>query len=122
MDKEAQVTRFLEHLFQLLETMLNMQTGSLANYQRLGPFITVDDRLKQKWPLASKKAKVRIRDLCLEKYRQQVGCDPHKINGYVNGTFKIELEHAGILDDCIDTIRNEMEEKARMPLFARRQR
>jgi hypothetical protein len=121
MDKDIRIEGSLDGVIQLIRA-LREPPGSPVNQPQLGPFITVDDRLKQRWPLASKKAKCRIRDLCLGKYRQIVGHDPHKINGYVNGTFKIELEHAGILDDCIDTIRNEMEEKARMPLFDRRQR
>lgn len=119
MDKENQVIMSLEDLCQLVGTMLKLRTNSLANHERLGPFTTVDDRVKERWPLASKKAKRRIRDVCLGKYRQRLNRDPYKINGYANGTYLIEMEHIAILEDSIVTIRNEFEERERMPLFER---
>jgi hypothetical protein len=121
-DKDDHVEMSLGDLCQLVETMLNARTGSPVGVQRLGPFTTVDDRCKTLWPLANRKNRKRITEVCLGKYHKQVGRYPLKMNGYAHGTYIVELEHIGILDDSIIIVRNEDDERKAMPLFYHRRR
>jgi hypothetical protein len=119
MEKEIRVAMSLDELRQLLQTPLAMQPGAA---RPIGPFVTVDDRLKERWPLVPKKSKRRISDVAIARYREHVGRYPHKMTGYENGTYMIEVEHIEIVDRVIDLIRNEEEARRLMPLFTRRDR
>ena len=88
----------------------------------MGRFVTIEERCKYRWPLATPEDRRRIRDVCLGRYREYLGRHPYKLTGHANGTFMIEEEHLPILDRAIDIVRNEAEERASMPLFARRRR
>jgi len=120
MDKENQVVMSLEEFCQFTRAMLNTKTTTPAGCQPIGPFVTIHDRCKLRWPLATKDDERRIRDVCLGMYRERLNRDPYKLTGHINGTFVIEEEHLAILDRAIDIVRNEAEERKAMPLFGRR--
>jgi hypothetical protein len=111
-----------EELRRLVQDGLITISGVRLNYQQIGPFVSIEDRVRERWPLATKKNQRRIRDACLGMYRERVGRHPYKMTGHVNGTFLIEREYLGLLDRAIDLVRNEAEAREKMPLFGRRRR
>jgi len=94
--------------------------GGQAGCQPVSRLITVDERCQYRWPLATPEHRRRIRDVCLARYREQVGRHPYKLTGHANGTFTIEEQYMAILDRAIDIVRNEAEAREKMPLFQRR--
>jgi len=107
---------------QLAQKIQGAQSGGQAGRQPVSRLVTVEDRCQYRWPLATQEHRRRIRDVCLARYREQVGRYPYKQTGYANGTFTIEDEYVAILDRAIDIVRNEVEAREKMPLFQRRAR
>ena len=111
-----------EELRQLVQNGLITISGVRLSYQPIGPFVSIEDRIKERWPLATKKHQRRIRDVCLGIYRERVSRYPCKVTGHNNAAFMIEQEHVGILDRAIDIVRNETEARQAMPLFHTKRR
>src|SRR5438067_1571933 len=109
-----------EELRRLVQNGSITISGVRLSYQTIGPFVSIEDRVKERWPLATKDNQRRIRDVCLGMYRERVCRHPYKTTGHVNATFVIEQEHIGLLDRAIDLVRNEAEARQAMPLFDRR--
>ncbi len=91
-------------LAQLCQTIQNALPGGQVNCQ----------------PLATPEQRRRVRDVCLARYREQVGRYPFKLTGCANGMYIVEEERVPILDRSIDIVRNEFEAREKMPLFNRR--
>jgi len=81
-----------EELRQLTQNGTIVISGVRLSYQRIGPFVTVEDRVKERWPMATKRHHRRIRDVCLGMYRERVGRDPYKSTGHIN------YNHAAFVD------------------------
>jgi hypothetical protein len=126
MDKESiQISMSAEELrqfAQIIQTIQMAMSGGQVGCQPLNRCVTVDDRCQYRWPLATPKHRRRVRDVCLARYRERLGRNPYKLTGCANAAFVIEEEHLAILDRAIDIVRNEAEERERMPLFPRRSR
>lgn len=103
-------------LVQLAETVTAI-SGARQGCQQAGPFINIDDRCKERWKHSTKEDQRRVRDVFVGKHRERLGRYPCKENGHINGAFVVEPEHVWILDSAIDTVRDEVEEQLRMPLY-----
>jgi hypothetical protein len=122
MDKEIQFSGSVAEFIQFAQSLMASTPGKPSGgppdgLQGMGPFTTVDERCRERWPRATRKQKRRIRDACLGKYRQEVNRDPYKATGHNNGNYIIEMEYVAILDRAIDEVRNDEDERRDMPLF-----
>ena len=52
---------------QLAQHALVALSGARLGCQPIGPFVTIEDRVKERWPMATKENQRRIRDVCLGK-------------------------------------------------------
>jgi hypothetical protein len=120
MSDEVEIQLSPEETAKIQAFLSALASRTPVNLRPIGPFITVDDRCNERWPMASRKHKQRIRDVALARYRCEVGREPYKLNGYVNGTYVFEMEYLAILDRSIDIVRNKVDEENAMPLFNRR--
>ncbi len=112
----------MDELRQFMQKAASALSSMAANYRPIGPFVTVDDRLKDRWPMATKKDRCRVRDVCVGMFMERLGRRPYKMNGCPNGTFMIEQDHLPILDRAIDVVRAEVEARGPGPLFGERDR
>ncbi|HEX5270067.1 MAG TPA: hypothetical protein VFW33_06260 [Gemmataceae bacterium] len=112
----------LKQFAQLFQTIQGAPPDAQESRQPLGQFWTVDDRCRQRWPLATPEQRRRIRDVCVARYREHLGRYPFKLSGHANAAFMVEEEYLTILDGAIDTVRNDAEGRSAMPLFNRRPR
>jgi hypothetical protein len=121
-NESFQVEMTMDEVRQFMQTVVGALSTMAANYRPLGPFVTVEDRCKERWPAATKKNRRRVRDVLVSNHVKRLGRHPYKMTGYSHGTFMVEQEHLSLLDEAIDTIRDEVEKKESTPLFPRRPR
>jgi hypothetical protein len=111
-----------EELRQLIQGAFAALFDRLANCRPVDQLITIDDRCKQRWPMATKRNQRRVRDVCVGMHCERLGRHPLKRTGHVNGCFVIERDHLDILDTAIDIVMEEVASRESMPLFSRRPR
>src|SRR5438445_168243 len=79
-DNEMKIEVSLDEVREFMQNALSMLSNMAANYRPIGPFVTVDDRCKDRWPAATKKHQRRIRDVLLGMFRERLGYHPFKMS------------------------------------------
>src|SRR4051794_29654062 len=118
MGKDIQVQISPEEIRLYVESIVTALARTTLNCRPIDDLVTVEDRCKQRWPTATRKNRQRVRDVCLNIYRQRLGRHPYKLTGHLNGTFAVEREHLDILDLAIDRVRDDVDPPDGMPLFS----
>jgi len=117
MEKEWIQIQVSAEVCEVVQGVLSALSSVLVHCRPIDQLVTIDDRLRQRWPTANKKHKRRVRDVTVAIHRERLGRHPLKLTGANNGTYAVERDHLDILDHAIDLIKSQVEGQGDAPLF-----
>src|SRR5438046_10494790 len=91
-----------EELEEVIEKSVTKAVNKAIGTGTLAPLISVDDRMKERWPQATQKNRWRVRDVFASVHRERLGRPPYKLTGAINGIIVVEQEHLHLLELAIE--------------------